>query len=54
VTISKGFWLSQTQVTVEAWRRYRLDKNTPELPTADILGRKLNEAASGENLPRWP
>ena len=51
VTISKGFWLGQTAVTVEAWRRYRLDKNKPELPTGDIFGRKLNEAASGKNLP---
>jgi formylglycine-generating enzyme required for sulfatase activity len=51
VTISNGFWLGQTAVTVDAWRRYRLATNTAELPRGDKYGRKLNESASGGNLP---
>jgi len=52
VTLTKGFWLGQTPVTVRAWKKYRAEKGTgaPALPEADGFGRKLNEA-SGDNMP---
>lgn len=49
VTISSGFWIGQTVVTVDAWRRYRKAVGAPALPTADPYGRHdLNEAGSGD------
>ena len=52
VTLTKGFWLGQTIVTVGAWRRYRTATGKPPLPTADSLGRKnLNEASGDDNMP---
>lgn len=47
VTISKGFWMAQTPVTVAAWKRY--GKST--LPAADMFQRKLNQAAGDDNEP---
>src|SRR6185437_16604845 len=47
VTISKGFWMAQTPVTVADWKRY--GKST--LPAADEFGRKINQAAGADNEP---
>jgi formylglycine-generating enzyme required for sulfatase activity len=45
VTITKGFWIGQTTVTVAAWKRYREAAKSPKLSIADALGRKIwNEA----------
>jgi formylglycine-generating enzyme required for sulfatase activity len=53
VTISKGFWIGQTTVTVTAWKVYHADtrKRAPALPTSDLLGRNLNEASGNDNMP---
>ena len=51
VTISKGFWLGQTEVTVAAYQRYRSRSGAAALLGADTVGRKLNEAAGDPNLP---
>jgi formylglycine-generating enzyme required for sulfatase activity len=49
VTISSGFWIGQTVVTVDAWQRYRKAVGGPALPTADPYGRvDLNEAGGGD------
>ena len=49
VTISSGFWIGQTVVTVDAWKRYRNAVGAPALPTSDPYGRSdLNEAGPGE------
>jgi formylglycine-generating enzyme required for sulfatase activity len=50
VTIGKGFWMGQTPVTMEAWRRYRAETERTALLAADSDGRKLNEAGD-DNLP---
>jgi len=52
VTITNGFWLGQTDVTVGAWKRYRAATGKPALPTSDRLGRKnLNEASGNDSMP---
>jgi formylglycine-generating enzyme required for sulfatase activity/tRNA A-37 threonylcarbamoyl transferase component Bud32 len=49
VSISKGFWMGQTPVTVGAWKRYRASTGVPALLTSDNLGRtNLNEAGPDE------
>jgi formylglycine-generating enzyme required for sulfatase activity len=49
VTISKGFWLAQTHVTVGAWKRYRAATGKSALPSIDTLGRtNLNEGGSDD------
>jgi formylglycine-generating enzyme required for sulfatase activity/tRNA A-37 threonylcarbamoyl transferase component Bud32 len=51
VSISQGFWIGQTLVTVSAWKRYRTATNAPPLLTHDSLGRtELNEAGP-EDMP---
>src|SRR5271156_1417492 len=51
VTLTKGFWLGQTAVTVGAWKRYRAAVGKAALPTADALGKNLNEASGDDNMP---
>jgi formylglycine-generating enzyme required for sulfatase activity len=51
VTISKGFWMSETTATVKTWRKYRLATGTPALPASVLLFDKLNEASGDENKP---
>jgi formylglycine-generating enzyme required for sulfatase activity len=47
VRISNGFWLGNTEVTVEAWR-----KVMGQMPGAALfLGRDLNPGWSGTNMP---
>lgn len=43
VTISKGFWLAQTPVTVGAWRTYRVQRGKGGMLVRDKFGRHLNE-----------
>src|SRR6185312_5078380 len=47
VTISKGFWMGLTPVTIAAWKRY----GKSALPAADEFGRKINQAAGDDNEP---
>jgi formylglycine-generating enzyme required for sulfatase activity len=51
VSITKGFWLGQTPVTVAAWKRYRTATGGSALATGDSLGRKLNESAGNDSVP---
>ncbi|MGB6476208.1 MAG: SUMF1/EgtB/PvdO family nonheme iron enzyme, partial [Candidatus Sulfotelmatobacter sp.] len=51
VTITTGFWMGQTPVTVAAWKRYRAATGKPALAETDSLGRKLNEAGGDDALP---
>jgi formylglycine-generating enzyme required for sulfatase activity len=52
VKLTKGFWMSQTPVTVGAWKKYRAATGAPALPSADGVGRKdLNEASADESTP---
>jgi formylglycine-generating enzyme required for sulfatase activity len=52
VTITRGFWMGQTSVTVGAWKRYRNATGKPALPTSDGVGRTdLNEASANEQMP---
>jgi TonB family protein len=51
VTITKGFWMGKTVVTVGAWKRYRASTGTPALPIADLQGRDLNEASGDDDTP---
>jgi formylglycine-generating enzyme required for sulfatase activity len=50
VTITKGFWMGQTVVTVDAWKRYRIAAGTTALPTQGFGGKTYNEAGDG-NMP---
>jgi len=47
VTISKGFWMAQTPVTVAAWKQY----GKATLPGVDEFGRSINQAAGDDNEP---
>ena len=52
VTISKGFWLGQTEVTVEAYKRYvrgSAGKSMPDEPIS--LGKNLNPGWNSDGLP---
>jgi formylglycine-generating enzyme required for sulfatase activity len=51
VTITKGFWIGQTPVTVGGWKKYRQATAIPPLPGAGPFGEKTNEAAGNDNLP---
>jgi formylglycine-generating enzyme required for sulfatase activity len=51
VTLTKGFWLAQTTVTVGAWKRYRTATGARALPTGDSMGRKnLNEGSADDDM----
>jgi len=42
VTISRGFWIGQKEVTVEAYTRFARATGTPFPPDQGFPGRKLN------------
>jgi len=49
VKLTKGFWMGQTAVTVEAWKRYRVRAAKTALDTVGPEGRKnYNEAGDGK------
>jgi len=51
VTITKGFWMGQTEVTVGAWKRYAQQTGKAMPRDQDGLGRKHNAAAGNDKLP---
>jgi formylglycine-generating enzyme required for sulfatase activity len=51
VTISKGFWMGQTEVTVAAYRRFAAATGRPMPPEPDWMGRLLNPGWGGEAMP---
>ena len=52
VSLTKGFWMAETPVTVAAFKRYRLATGAAALPSADGVGRKdLNEASADDSIP---
>jgi formylglycine-generating enzyme required for sulfatase activity len=51
VTISKGFWIGQTEVTVEAYRRFATTTHRPMPPEPEFGSRSLNP---GWSDPRQP
>jgi formylglycine-generating enzyme required for sulfatase activity len=52
VTITKGFWMGRTAVTMGAWKKYGGDTKKPPLGTSDQTGRQnLNEASGNDAMP---
>jgi formylglycine-generating enzyme required for sulfatase activity len=51
VTLTKGFQIGQTPVTVGAYRLYSRQAKKPMPPEQDNEGRKLNAAAGNDQLP---
>jgi sulfatase modifying factor 1 len=52
VTLTKGFWMGKTLVTVAAWKRYRAATGAAALPTIDGVGTNhLNEASLDDRMP---
>lgn len=51
VTITKGFWMGQTEVTVRAYKRYSTATGKPMPPEPDDSGRALNPGWRNEELP---
>jgi formylglycine-generating enzyme required for sulfatase activity len=51
VRISKGFWIGQTEVTVEAYKRFARAAGRAMPAEPEIFGRKLNPQWSLESLP---
>ena len=51
VTITRGFWMGQTAVTIGAFKRYSEATGKPMLPDKNSLGRSLNAAAGNDSLP---
>jgi len=51
VTISAGFWIGQTAVTLGAFRRYSQETGRPMPPEKDSWGRPANAAAQDDSLP---
>ncbi len=51
VTITKGFWLGQTVVTVGAYKRFAAATGRPMPPEPTFLGRPLNPAWGDDAMP---
>jgi len=51
VTLTEGFWIGQTEVTVGAYRRYVRSTGKQMPRTGDEFGTKLNEALGSEKVP---
>ncbi len=58
VTISKGFWLCETPITVGAYKRFADATGRDMPPEPNILGRSLNPAWANDQVPMvnatWP
>jgi formylglycine-generating enzyme required for sulfatase activity len=51
VTITKGFWLGQTEVTVGAYKRFAAGTGRPMPPEPNFYGRALNREWGDEAMP---
>ena len=51
VTITRGFWLAQTEVTVDAYKRFAHAMGKAMPPEPMILGRNLNPGWKNDDLP---
>jgi sulfatase modifying factor 1 len=51
VTISKGFWMGQTPVTVGAYKRFARETGKSMPPEPEILGRALNRGWNNDAMP---
>jgi formylglycine-generating enzyme required for sulfatase activity len=51
VTITRGFWIGQTPVTVGAYRRFAGATGRPMPPEPNILGRALNPGWGNDAMP---
>jgi len=51
VTLTKGFWMGQTPVTVGAWKRYAQATGKAMPPQLDISERHFLSAAGDDSLP---
>jgi formylglycine-generating enzyme required for sulfatase activity len=51
VTLTKGFWMGRTPVTVGAFTRYAQATGKPMPPEKDSSGRVFNAAAGDDSLP---
>jgi len=51
VTITKGFWMGQTEVTVGAYKRFAAATGRQMPPEPDFSGRPLDPGCGNEALP---
>ena len=52
VTITKGFWMGETEVPIGAYEKYRAqNKAVPALAEKDDLGRKINTGTGNLQMP---
>jgi len=51
VTIAKGFWIGQTEVTVGAYKRFVVATGRPMPPEPNLNGRPLNPGWSNQAMP---
>ena len=51
VTISKGFWMGQTEVTVGAYKRFARETGKGMPPKAELMGKALNGGWANDALP---
>jgi formylglycine-generating enzyme required for sulfatase activity len=51
VTISKGFWIGQTKVTVGAYKRFARGSGRSMPPEAELAGKPLNPGWGDEAMP---
>ena len=51
LTMTKGFWIGQTEVTVGAYKRFAQATEKPMPPEPAILGRPLNEGWKNDQQP---
>ena len=51
VRISKGFWMGQTEVTTEAYKRFASATGRQMPPEPEFGGKRLNAGWNGEQLP---
>ncbi len=51
VTISRGFWIGQTETTVRAYKRFTRKSGRPMPPEPEFSGRPLNSGWSDDNQP---